>query len=136
MQIWVGSYNLNGRPPTESLVPWLFPDGSTLDPDIIAVGFQEIVELTTQQIMSTDPAKRFYFERFNADRRKMWELQVQKTLHEQRLKADYVLLRSGQLVGTALMLFVKSSKIPQIKRVEGSVKKVSLLKFNSEIRLA
>lgn len=59
LQIWVGSYNLNGRPPTESLVPWLFPAGSTLDPDIMAVGFQEIVELTTQQIMSTDPAKRF-----------------------------------------------------------------------------
>jgi synaptojanin len=59
LQIWVGSYNLNGCPPTESLASWLFPDGSTLDPDIIAVGFQEIVELTAQQIMSTDPAKRY-----------------------------------------------------------------------------
>lgn len=58
LQIWVGSYNLNGRPPTESLASWFFPDKSTLDPDIIAVGFQEIVELTAQQIMSTDPAKR------------------------------------------------------------------------------
>jgi hypothetical protein len=29
-----------------------------MDPDIIAVGFQEMVELTAQQIMSTDPAKR------------------------------------------------------------------------------
>ena len=58
VQIWVGSYNLNGKQPTESLAPWLFPKGSTLDPDIIAVGFQEIVELTAQQIMSTDPAKR------------------------------------------------------------------------------
>jgi synaptojanin len=61
----------------------------------------------------------------NANGRKMWEVQVQKTLNEQRPKAEYILLRSGQLVGTALMLFVKSSKIPQIKRVEGSVKKVS-----------
>jgi synaptojanin len=57
LQIWVGSYNLNGKPPTENLSHWLFPDKSTLDPDIIAVGFQEIVELTAQQIMSTDPAK-------------------------------------------------------------------------------
>jgi hypothetical protein len=29
------------------------------------------------------------------------------------------------LVGTALMLFVKSSKIPYVKRVDGSVKKVT-----------
>ena len=55
----------------------------------------------------------------------MWEVQVQKTLNEQRPKGEYILLRSGQLVGTALMLFVKSSKIKCIKRVEGSVKKVS-----------
>jgi hypothetical protein len=55
----------------------------------------------------------------------MWEMQVQKTLNEQRPKAEYVLLRGGQLVGTALMIFVKSSKIPYIKRVDASVKKVS-----------
>jgi synaptojanin len=55
----------------------------------------------------------------------MWEVQVQKTLNEQRPKDEYILLRSGQLVGTALMLFVKSSKIKHIKRVDGSVKKVA-----------
>jgi hypothetical protein len=55
----------------------------------------------------------------------MWEMQVQKTLNEQRPKAEYVLLRGGQLVGTALMIFVKSSKIPYIKRVDASVKKVN-----------
>jgi hypothetical protein len=59
-----------------------------------------------------------------ADARKMWEIQVQKTLNEQRPKGEYILVRSGQLVGTALMLFVKSSKIKYIKRVDGSVKKV------------
>ena len=54
----------------------------------------------------------------------MWEVQVQKTLNEQRPKAEYVLLRGSQLVVTELMIFVKSSKIPYIKRVDGSVKKV------------
>jgi hypothetical protein len=55
----------------------------------------------------------------------MWEVKVQKTLNAQRPRAEYILLRSGQLVGTALMLFVKSSKIPYVKRVDGSVKKVT-----------
>jgi hypothetical protein len=56
----------------------------------------------------------------------MWETQVQKTLNEQRPKGEYILLRSGQLVGTALMLFIKSRKIPYVKRVDGSIKKTGL----------
>ena len=38
----------------------------------------------------------------------------------------YVLLRSGQLVGAALCIFVKSSSLRQIKNVEGSVKKTGM----------
>lgn len=60
----------------------------------------------------------------------MWEVQVQKTLNEQRPKGDYILLRSGQLVGTALMLFVKQPKIKYIKRVDGAVKKVASVSRN------
>ena len=54
----------------------------------------------------------------------MWELYVQKTLNELRPKGEYILLRSGQLVGTALMIFIKAPKIKYIKRVDGSIKKV------------
>lgn len=75
--------------------------------------------------MNTDPAGRFFCLFFIfINHRKLWEAQVQRTLNEQRPIADYILLRSGQLVGTALMLFVKSSKIKYIKRVDASVKKV------------
>jgi len=92
----------------------------------MAVGFQEIVELTAQQIMSTDPAKRFLSrDGIVPDFSKMWEVQVQKTLNDERPKGEYILLRSGQLVGTALMLFVKQSKIKYIKRVDGAVKKAA-----------
>lgn len=86
------------------------------DPDIIAVGFQEIVELSPQQVMSTDPA-----------RRQVWEEAVRLTINNKRKSAsreEYVLLRSGQLVGAALIVFVKSSSLKKIKNVEGSVKKV------------
>jgi synaptojanin len=61
----------------------------------------------------------------------MWEVQVQKTLNEQRPKAEYILLRSGQLVGTALMLFVKQPKIKYIKRVDGAVKKAPPHRFGT-----
>lgn len=67
-------------------------------------------------MMSTDPL-----------RRQTWERAVIKTLNEQSRKSgkeEYVLLRSGQLVGAALLIFVKTSVLGDIKDVEGNVKKV------------
>lgn len=120
VQIWVGTFNLNGRGSgvQEDLAAWLWPEIKSLQqhPDIFAVGFQEIVELSPQQIMSTDPI-----------RRQAWENAVRRTINNSARKQsseEYVLLRSGQLVGAALMIFVKSSVLSKIKNVEGSVKKV------------
>ena len=82
---------------------------------IFAVGFQEIVALNPQQIMSTDPTTR-----------KVWENAVRTCLNSRsklRGTGKYVLLRSGQLVGAALMIYVKEDVLKEIKNVEGSVKK-------------
>ncbi len=121
IHIRVGTFNLNGKGhgTTEDLSAWLCPEGGTLQgkPDIVVVGFQEIVELSPQQIMSTDPA-----------RRKTWEAAVKNTLNASSRKPEkeeYVLLRSGQLVGAALLVFVKASALADIKDVEGSVQKAS-----------
>ncbi len=119
--IFTGTWNVNGRPPAgESLLPWLFPDPDT-EPDIFALGFQEIVELTPQQILLTDPAKK-----------KLWEGAIANTF-AQRVKqageknaSSYVLLRSEQLVGTALIVVVKESILPAIRAVEASSKKTGL----------
>ena len=120
MQIWVGTFNLNGRGSgiKEDLAAWLWPDINRLQqhPSIVAVGFQEIVELSPQQIMSTDPV-----------RRQAWENAVRRTLNDSARKHssdEYILLRSGQLVGAALMIFVKANILHRIKNVEGGVKKV------------
>jgi hypothetical protein len=113
---------LNGRTTgiDQDLSSWLTPDieVSQRQPEIIAVGFQEIVELSPQQIMNSDPT-----------RKQAWENAVRKTLNRQARAAGrerYVLLRSGQLVGAALCIFVKSSSHRQIKNVEGSVKKTGM----------
>ena len=120
IQIWAGTFNLNGKGSgiKEDLSAWLCPAVGNLrkDPEIIAVGFQEIIELSPQQIMSTDPV-----------RRQIWEEAVRLTINNKARhssREEYVLLRSGQLVGAALMVFVKSSCLRKIKNVEGSVKKV------------
>ena len=120
IHIWVGTFNLNGKGHgvSEDLSPWLSPKLNNLqsDPEIVAVGFQEMVELSPQQIMSTDPA-----------RRRIWEEAVGRTLNAKKdRKEEYVLLRSGQLVGAALMIYVKSKVLGSIKNVEGSIKKTGM----------
>ncbi|KAF1815555.1 hypothetical protein P152DRAFT_410490 [Eremomyces bilateralis CBS 781.70] len=118
INIWAGTFNLNGRTDgiNEDLGMWLYPDKHF--PEIFAVGFQEIVELSPQQIMSTDP-----------ERRKDWELSVLKALNRMTTKEgqdEYVLLRGGQLVGASLSVFVKSASLKHIKNVEASMKKTGM----------
>lgn len=71
--------------------------------------------------MSTDPV-----------RRQAWEIAVRRTLNDHARKQssedEYILLRSGQLVGAALMIFVKAGILHKVKNVEGSVKKVCFKK--------
>ncbi|GAA5804802.1 hypothetical protein HPULCUR_010310 [Helicostylum pulchrum] len=118
--IFSGSYNLNGKDfKGELLDPWLlqhFECGGE-EPDIYVVGFQEIVELSPQQVMATD-----------ADKRKIWEQQIESTLNS-RLngKSKYTLLRSNQLVGAALIIFAKSSIVNEIRNVETAIKKTGIM---------
>lgn len=116
----VGTFNLNGKTSgiKDDLSPWLCPDvdPSQQCPEIVAVGFQEIVELSPQQIMSTHP-----------DRREKWEAAVRKCLNnnaEKHGRDEYVILRGGQLVGASLSVFIRSDHLKHIKNVEGSLKKV------------
>ncbi|EHY51917.1 Inositol-1,4,5-trisphosphate 5-phosphatase 1 [Exophiala dermatitidis] len=124
INLGMGTYNLNGKTmgANEDLSPWLDVRGKDLD--IVVVGFQELVELSPQQIMSTDPKRRV-----------LWETAVRNCLNGYgQEKSDglpgnedeYVLLRSGQLVGAALMVFVRSSLLGRIKNVEGAIKKTGM----------
>lgn len=122
INIWVGTFNLNGKTNglNDDLSAWLCPnvEKSLQLPEIVAVAFQEIVELTPQQIMQTDPY-----------RRQQWEDAVRETLNknaQQRGGEDYVMLRGGQLVGASLSVFVRVSVLPFIKNVEGAMKKTGM----------
>ncbi|KAF2854632.1 hypothetical protein T440DRAFT_464773 [Plenodomus tracheiphilus IPT5] len=122
INILVGTFNLNGKTSgiNTDLSPWLCPDvdPSQQCPEIVAVGFQEIVELSPQQIMSTDP-----------DRREAWEKAVRNCLNhnaEKHGKDEYVILRGGQLVGASLSVFIRSDHLKHIKNVEGSLKKTGM----------
>lgn len=138
IRIYVGTFNVNGckGDRQEDLSTWLCPElgFSQQNPEIVAVGLQEIVELSPQQIMSTDPEIMSTYP----VERQAWEKAVGTTLNKnarKRSSEEYVLVRSGQLVGAALMIFVKSGVLKLIKNVEGSVMKVLWLS-NSQYHTA
>lgn len=115
-QIFVGTWNLNGRPPADKLLPWLFPRADSTEPDFFVLGFQEIVPLTAQQIVQTDPEKK-----------RMWENYIRDTLATRRdRKSEYIILRSEQLVGTALIVLCKAELTQHIRNVEAATKKTGL----------
>ncbi|KIJ70155.1 hypothetical protein HYDPIDRAFT_35582 [Hydnomerulius pinastri MD-312] len=114
--IFAGTWNVNGRPPSENLLSWLFPRNNIPEPDIFILGFQELVPLTAQQIVQTDPEKK-----------RAWEHKIMEALNGRLHKSgDYVLLRSEQLVGTALLVIVKSELTSVIRNVEGASRKTGL----------
>ncbi|KAG9101703.1 inositol polyphosphate 5-phosphatase [Ceratobasidium sp. 370] len=103
-------------PPSDKILPWLFPRADSTEPDLFVLGFQEIVPLTAQQIVQTDPEKK-----------RMWESYIMDTLATRRdRKAEYVVLRSEQLVGTALIVLCKTELIGHIRNVEAATKKTGL----------
>lgn len=119
LSIWVGTYNLNGRaPPTadnDELMAWLCPIAD-FEPDVLVVSFQEIVKLSPQQIMTTDPEKK-----------KRWERTILASLENRvNKKFTYVIMRSDQLVGTALIILVKADLIGAVRSLEAKTKKTGL----------
>ncbi|KAF8969491.1 inositol polyphosphate phosphatase [Flammula alnicola] len=110
--LFVGTWNLNGKVGHKISVLALF----YIRPDMFVLGFQEIVPLTAQQIVQTDPEKR-----------RVWENKILDTLDRRpNKKTDYVLLRSEQLVGTALLVFVRLELTAVIRNVEGTSRKTGL----------
>lgn len=119
ISIYSGTFNLNGKPPGESLLPWINPPNQDPSPDIFCFAFQEIVQLTPQQILLTDP-----------DKIRIWENALVDSINRRngnwKPLDSYVILRSEQLVGTALIILVKENLVSLIRQVEAVTKKTGL----------
>ncbi|OCT79994.1 synaptojanin-2-like isoform X2 [Xenopus laevis] len=129
-RVAMGTWNVNGGKQfrskilsTSELTDWLldspkisgtpdFQDGESNPPDIFAVGFEEMVELSAGNIVSASTTNR-----------KVWAEQIQKALSRTH---RYILLTSGQLVGVCLFVFVRPYHMPFIRDLATDTVKTGL----------
>ncbi|XP_051999378.1 type II inositol 1,4,5-trisphosphate 5-phosphatase-like [Xyrauchen texanus] len=98
---FLGTYNVNGQNPKESLSPWL---GSTPNPpDFYLVGFQEL-DLSKEAFLFNDTPKE-----------PEWMLAVYQGLHP---GAKYTCMKLVRLVGIMLLFYVKAEYAAHISEVE------------------
>ncbi|NXP55697.1 SYNJ2 protein, partial [Heliornis fulica] len=121
VRVATGTWNVNGGKQfrsnilgTSELTDWLldspklsgvseFQDDDNCPPDIFAVGFEEMVELSAGNIMNASTTNR-----------KMWGEQLQKAISRTH---RYIQLTSAQLVGVCLFIFVRPYHVPFIRDV-------------------
>lgn len=115
--LFTGTYNLAGTSKVGDLRDWLFPlknNGSLFSPDVLVLGFQEVVELNAGNILNSDKSQSIYWQNLVLD-------QLNSTSQQ-----PYVLLRAEQMASLMLLFFVRKDRMPKIKLVEGSTKKTGL----------
>lgn len=110
------TWNVNGLVPLPEDIQPLFSMASMEDrPDILAIGFQEIVNLNPSQIISVDP-----------ERKLVWERHLMAAINSLYGKDVFSLLVSNQLVGTTLSVYVRNEVVHLVRNVEIAKKMTGL----------
>ncbi|KAJ8340872.1 hypothetical protein SKAU_G00331630 [Synaphobranchus kaupii] len=100
-RFFLGTYNVNGQLPKESLLPWL---GCTAEPpDIYCVGFQEL-DLSKEAFLFNETPKE-----------QEWMKAVADGLHP---GAKYALVKLVRLVGIMLLFYVKNEHAEHISDMD------------------
>ncbi|PSN44843.1 Inositol polyphosphate 5-phosphatase OCRL-1 [Blattella germanica] len=100
LRVYVGTWNVNGQPPTVNLSDWLAQDPEP--PDIYAIGFQEL-DLSKEAFLFND-----------TPREEEWQEAVLNGLHK---KARYHKVALVRLVGMMLLIFVQEQHAAYVRGV-------------------
>uniref|UniRef100_A0A914HAX0 phosphoinositide 5-phosphatase n=1 Tax=Globodera rostochiensis TaxID=31243 RepID=A0A914HAX0_GLORO len=122
LRVFVGTWNVNGGrniynvafKENHSLDLWLYPltllDADALNFDLIAVGFEEIVDLNASNLMKASTTNQ-----------RIWRDGLRRTIdrfqhaHFSAVDDKFVVLACEQLVGVCLVLFIRASLLGSVR---------------------
>jgi len=107
LSVFVGSWNVAGKefPENFSVIQWLFPLENMQLPDLYVIGFQEICNLNAKNIMISSNTHR------------VDNLKSILTYNLNQL-GKYALVKSLDLVGLLVLVFIKEELCEYIKNIE------------------
>mmetsp|Transcript_6080 Transcript_6080/g.9507 ORF Transcript_6080/g.9507 Transcript_6080/m.9507 type:complete len:834 (+) Transcript_6080:210-2711(+) len=107
LRVFIGTWNVNGKKPQESIDDWLRPGGDRV-PDVYVCGFQELVDLTAGNVISDSASK---------ERSQVWMERISLTLSKLYGGNRYHLIAERHLVGIMMCIFVLDKHITSTPRV-------------------
>ena len=128
--LFVGTWNVNAKGKTEDdLTQWLCADWrQTGLPDLVCVGFQEIVDLNAVNVAVDNKTQQ---------KSQFWSEQIHQTLHRAVAQAPnltqardgYTLIMQRSMVGLLVSVFVKNVHKPRTKYVASASVGVGVMGF-------
>ncbi|OQR85018.1 inositol polyphosphate 5-phosphatase [Achlya hypogyna] len=123
LNIWAGTFNVNAKKPVAAveamkLLPWLRPTSDSALPDVVAVGFQEIVDLNAVNVVVNN---------MTYTRATQWEEALATALNCHLSNDDYDVVLSKHLVGILLLVFVKRDHSAHVTDVMGATAGVGIM---------
>ncbi|KAG7833633.1 hypothetical protein KL942_003277 [Ogataea angusta] len=113
LSLWTGTFNVNAIKYDGDITSWFFPAPEKYpEYDIIAVGLEEVVELSPGKMLNIDASTKIF-----------WEKKIKETLNWFKEGVGYTLLKSEQLGGILSLVFVQEKNFEYISNVETSFKK-------------
>ena len=102
--IFITSWNLNGKKPPDNLERWLRAEKNVI-PDFYVIGLQEIIDLTVSTLVIEKPTK---------ERSQIWIEKITSALQNIFPRCSYSLLLEQHLVGMMLCIFVLNKNLHTI----------------------
>lgn len=103
--------------PDENLLDWLHKPGSP-PPDVFCIGFQEIVDLTTVNVVADGKTRA---------QSAVWCERLAAAINTIDPATTYKLVHEKHLVGIMLCVFAKEAHVPYMTRVQGQTAGVGVL---------
>ena len=114
--VYVGTWNVNAKGKEEPLDPWICADWQKTGwPDIVAVGFQEMVDLNAVNVAidnKTQQKSQFWCERLSQT--------LNAWAQGGNPERSYTLLLQKSMVGLLVCVFVKTVHQPRVKYVSAA----------------